>query len=266
MAKDPTREDLPRDDEMVPADDRIIGQALRWSLVALLAIGLVVGLAVLVARRQPEAPPETTIQQSAPEVVQRPAEVPRVLFTDITDQAGIDFVHVNGATGEKLLPETMGSGAAFFDFDNDDDADLLLVNSTSWTHSPAVHPPPTQALYRNDGGGRFENVTRATGLDFSIYGTGVAAGDFDGDGHVDLFLTAVGGNRLLRNSGHRFASMRSHRVGCRPTWSPVRSAMPNGSKRSCARSRADGPVRRKMSRAPSLFLCPTWPRTSRAKC
>ena len=189
---------------MVPADDRVIGKALRWSLIALVIIGMAIGLAVLVARRQPKTPPETAIEQQAPEAVAQPTEVPTVQFTDITATAGIEFVHFNGATGEKLLPEAMGSGAAFFDFDNDDDADLLLVNSTTWPHSPAVQPPPTPALYRNDGDGDFRDISDAVGLDFSIYGTGVAAADFDADGRVDLFLSAVGENRLLRNLGDRY--------------------------------------------------------------
>jgi hypothetical protein len=204
MPSDPTREHLPDDDNGVPADDRVIGTALRWSLVALLAIGVVVGLAVLLARRQPEAPPETTIQRQAPEAIEQPLQVPSVTFTDITVEAGIEFVHFNGATGEKLLPETMGSGAAFLDLDNDDDADLLLVNSTSWPHSTSAAVPATPALYYNDGTGHFRDRTAEVGLDFPIYGTGVAAGDFDADGRVDLFLTAVGENRLLRNVGDWF--------------------------------------------------------------
>ena len=221
MPNEPTRQDLPEDEPMVPADDRVIGRALRWSLAALLLIGLVVGLAVLVARRPSKAAPETTIQQSTPEIVEQPVEVPQVRFTDITDEAGIDFVHFNGATGQKLLPETMGGGAAFFDFDNDNDADLLLVNSTNWPHSPAVNPAPTPALYRNDGIGAFTDITDSVGLDSSIYGTGVAAGDFDADGHIDLFLTAVGENRLLRNSGDRFIDVTAAAgVGGDPTeWS-----------------------------------------------
>ena len=204
MSSDPTREHLPDDENEVPADDRVIGTALRWSLVALLAIGVVVGLAVFLARRQPEAPPETTIQRRAPEAIEQPPQVPGVSFTDITAEAGIEFVHFNGATGEKLLPETMGSGAAFLDLDNDDDADLLLVNSTSWPHSTAAAVSATPALYYNDGTGHFLDRTVEAGLDFPIYGTGVAAGDFDADGRVDLFLTAVGQNRLLRNVGDRF--------------------------------------------------------------
>jgi len=204
MPTEPTRQDQPEDELMVPGDDRVIGRALRWSLVALLAIGVAVGLGILVARHEPEAPPESTILQQAPEVVEQPPQVPIVPFSDITAEAGIGFVHFNGATGEKLLPETMGSGAAFFDFDNDDDADLLLVNATNWPHSTAEGPPPSPALFRNDGTGGFLDISQSVGVDFSIYGTGVAAADFDADGRVDLFLTAVGENRLLRNLGERY--------------------------------------------------------------
>ena len=207
MRPDPEQGHLPDDEAEVPADDRVIGAALRWSLLALLAIGLVVGLVALLVRRQPEAPPETTIQRQAPEAIRQPSQVPSVSFTDITAEAGIDFVHFNGATGEKLLPETMGSGAAFFDLDHDDDVDLLLVNSTTWPHSPPTAVPPTPALYRNDGSGSFRDITVEAGLDLSIYGTGVAVGDFDADGRVDLYLTAVGENRLLRNLGDRFVDV-----------------------------------------------------------
>jgi hypothetical protein len=126
-----------------------------------------------------------------------------VAFVDCTEEAGIDFVHESGATGEKLLPETMGGGAAFFDYDNDGDPDLLLVNSNHWPQGEA-NQPATMALYRNDGSGQFENVTAAAGLNISFYGMGAAVGDYDGDGWNDLFLTAVGTNRLFRNQQGKF--------------------------------------------------------------
>ena len=122
----------------------------------------------------------------------RPPEVkaetlPPVKFVDITTAAGIRFVHANGAFGDKLLPETMGAGVAFLDYDNDGDQDLLFVNSCPWPGHEAK-PAPTQALYRNDGKGHFEDVTKQAGLDRSCYGQGVAVGDYDNDGDPDLYI------------------------------------------------------------------------------
>ena len=139
---------------------------------------------------------------------------PVIPFTDVTAASGIDFVHVNGASADKLLPETMGGGVAFFDYDGDGDADLLFVNSApSRTGEPlpvSAQPPPV-VLYRNDGGWRFTDVTEATGIAAAVGpgfdGVGVAAGDFDGDGRTDLFLTAVGRDRLLANRGERFVDV-----------------------------------------------------------
>ncbi len=131
---------------------------------------------------------------------QQLANVPRVMFTDITQQAGIRFAHTNGAFGEKLLPETMGSGVAFLDYDKDGKPDLLFVNSCYWPGpEDKGAAPPTLALYRNLGGGTFENVTKGSGLAVTLYGMGVTAGDYDNDGWPDLFITAVGGCRLFRN-------------------------------------------------------------------
>jgi hypothetical protein len=135
-----------------------------------------------------------------PEAANKPAAVPSVKFTDITKEAGITFHHFNGALGEKLLPETMGAGAAFLDYDNDGDQDLFFVNSSYWPKHE-INPAPTQALYRNDGKGHFEDVTEAAGLGKTFYGQGVAVGDYDNDGDVDLYVTAVGGGHLFRNDG-----------------------------------------------------------------
>jgi len=128
--------------------------------------------------------------------------IPVTPFKEISSEAGIHFIHVNGAAGEKLLPETMGGGCAFFDFDNDGDQDLLLINSTYWPWSkPQGKPLPTHALYENDGKGNFKDVTAGSGLDISSYGMGVAIGDYDNDGLPDVFISGVGGNRLFHNLG-----------------------------------------------------------------
>src|SRR6266481_208305 len=91
-------------------------------------------------------------------------EIPVAKFTDVTTEAGIHFVHANGAYGDKLLPETMGGGVAFFDFDNDGNQDLLFINSTYWPeHIPPGKQPTPMALYRNDGHGHFTDVTANSG-------------------------------------------------------------------------------------------------------
>jgi hypothetical protein len=123
-----------------------------------------------------------------------------VRFVDVTESAGIQFRHVNGAFGKKFLPETMGSGCAFFDFDSDGDQDILLVNSTTWPgEKPASRS--TSALYRNRGNGTFEDVTVGSGFDRPMYGMGAAIGDYDADGDPDVYLTALGPNVLLSNQG-----------------------------------------------------------------
>lgn len=126
---------------------------------------------------------------------------PEVRFTEITESSGLKFVHVNGAAGEKLLPETMGGGCAFFDFDNDGDQDILLVNSCAWPWATNKGVNATHGLYANDGKGSFRDVTAGSGLDFSSYGMGAAVGDYNGDGRTDVFITGVHDNRLMRNEG-----------------------------------------------------------------
>ena len=119
-----------------------------------------------------------------------------VVFTDVTETAGIRFTHNTGAFGAKYMPETFGSGALWLDVDGDGWQDLLLVNGTAW---PGRGEPETHAaLYRNDGDGTFTDITRGSGLDVPLYGMGGAAADFDNDGHVDVYLTVLGPNRLLK--------------------------------------------------------------------
>src|SRR5690606_5556990 len=132
-------------------------------------------------------------------------EPPTATFRNVTKEAGVDFHHVTGSYGDKLLPETMGGGCAFFDFDNDGDQDLFLVNSTYWPgHKPQDAPTPTMALDRNDGQGYVTDATAEAGLHVSFYGMGVAVGGYDNDGFVDLFVSARGPNRLFRNRGGKF--------------------------------------------------------------
>src|SRR6516165_630392 len=120
--------------------------------------------------------------------------VAQVTFRDITKQAGINFVHNNGAAGKKWLPETMGPGCAFIDYDNDGYPDIVLVNGKDWT-SPGK--PSTLKLYHNNRNGTFTDVTSKAGLAVSMFGMGVAVGDFDNDGFDDIFVSALGQSHLF---------------------------------------------------------------------
>jgi hypothetical protein len=120
-------------------------------------------------------------------------------LTDVTAQAGITFRHNSGAFGAKHLPETMGPGCAFLDYDADGWLDILFVNGCDWPGHKRRRT--TLTLYRNNRNGTFTDVTAAAGLAIEMYGLGVAVGDYDNDGFPDLFITAVGQSRLFRNNG-----------------------------------------------------------------
>jgi hypothetical protein len=136
------------------------------------------------------------------------AAAPPVSFVDVTAQAGIRFVHNSGAFGRKYLPETMGSGVMFLDVDNDGWQDVLLVNSRNWPERPG--PRSLSALYRNNRNGTFTDITPGSGLDVELYGLGGTVGDFDNDGKIDVYLTALGSNRLFKNlGGGKFADVTS---------------------------------------------------------
>lgn len=119
-------------------------------------------------------------------------------FTDITVKAGIRFVHNNGKSGKKWLPETLGSGVAFLDADQDGWPDLLFINSKSWKPGGAKS---LHKLYRNNKNGTFTDITAGSGLDVEMYGMGVAVGDYDNDGRQDVYITALEGDRLFHSEG-----------------------------------------------------------------
>ena len=142
-----------------------------------------------------------------------------VKFRDVTVAAGIGFVHDNGGWGREYMPETMGSGCAFWDYDGDGDADILLINASP-LHEGASDPPSTMALYRNDGHGRFSDVTALAGLQQPLYGMGSAAADYDNDGDSDLYVACLGANRLFRNQGNgRFEDVTAEMGVGDSTWS-----------------------------------------------
>ena len=120
-------------------------------------------------------------------------------FTDVTSEAAIHFRHNSGAFGGKLLPETLGSGCAFLDYDRDGWQDILLINGSDWPGHKKSRS--TLRLYHNNGNGTFTDVTSRAGLDVEMYGMGVAVGDYNNDGFPDILVTCVGQNHLFRNTG-----------------------------------------------------------------
>lgn len=193
-------------------DDAIIGVAFKASVKVMVVVAAVGLLGVLIWQwlqpKEPEwlpaAAPDLTRLLAAPEGLSPPVPA----FTDITEAAGIDAVHVSGAYGDRLLPETMGGGVAIFDYNNNGHQDVLFVNSGHWPFAEDNTPVNTLRLYENDGRGQFHEVTERAGLDgLHVYGMGVAVADYDGDGWVDIFVTAVGGNVLLRNESGRFVDV-----------------------------------------------------------
>jgi hypothetical protein len=127
------------------------------------------------------------------------SHTPSFRLTNVAGSAGLHFQHTSGAYGGKLLPETMGAGCAFIDYDADGWPDILLVNGMDWPGHARRRSTPQ--LYRNNRNGTFTDVTRAAGLDVELYGMGAAIGDFNNDGYPDIFITCVGQNRLFRNTG-----------------------------------------------------------------
>jgi hypothetical protein len=209
-----------------------IRKAARAEARGYLGIVVVVCAAALLGGCKREEPPAAVDSgayakaPSAPEASTRPTRALPV-FVDVTEEAGLDFVHYNGAFGKKWMPETLGSGGGFLDYDGDGHPDILLINSRDWPGRERADFRPTPKLYRNDGTGRFEDVTEEAGLEaISFYGMGFCAADFDGDGQVDLFLTGVRRNYLLHNEDGRFVDITEthlHRdeeaAGEAPDWS-----------------------------------------------
>jgi enediyne biosynthesis protein E4 len=122
-----------------------------------------------------------------------------IRFVDVTQRAGIHFVHHSGATGKRYLPETLGAGCAFVDLDGDGWPDILFINGRDFTNRGQRTFP---ALYRNNRNGTFTDITKGSGLDIEMYGMGVAVADYDNDGLPDIYITALEGDHLFHNQGH----------------------------------------------------------------
>ena len=175
---------------------------MRKTLSLCLRSGLFLAFAVVLttlpafAQQKSAAAPAATKENAASAA--RPSGP--IQFTDITERAGIHFKHNSGAFGKKYLPETMGSGVCFLDYDNDGWQDILLVNSMDWPEHKTGKSYP--ALYHNNHDGTFTDVTREAGLANEVYGMGCAIGDYDNDGYPDIYITAVGSNHLFHNLGN----------------------------------------------------------------
>src|ERR1043165_2865976 len=147
----------------------------------------------------------TPARQPASPAPQSPSPVS---FTDITAQTGITFRHAASPTSQKYLPETMGGGVALFDYDNDGRLDIFFTNGArlqdpmpKGARPDKTDPRFWNRLYHQKPDGTFEDVTERAGLRGEGYSMGVAAGDFDGDGFVDLYVTGLFGSTLYRNRG-----------------------------------------------------------------
>ena len=197
-----------------------------------LALGLLAATGC--GRNKPEA---VIPKAAAPKVVEKAPEMalPKAKFVDITAASGVKFIHQNGFEGEKLLPETMGSGVAVLDFDSDGLADLFFVNGCTWPEAGIATKPPggkpetlpqrtsppnkTQALFRNLGNGKFEDATAKAGLADTFFGQGAAAADVDNDGDPDLLVTGLNTVRLYLNSGGKFTDVsKAHGIAPGKGW------------------------------------------------
>ena len=193
------------------ADDAVIAGALRWSLVVMSAVVLLVALTVGIywLTRPKMVQFQTKLQ--LPEIRDATSiELPRIPMTDIAKAAGVNWQHYHGMEGEKLLPETMGGAVAVLDYDQDGDQDLIFASGDDWPWSKRKSSetrPSTLSLYENNGSASFTLKTRECGLADSFYAMGLATGDYDNDGWCDLFVTAVGKNRLYKNDHGKFVDV-----------------------------------------------------------
>src|SRR6476619_2649343 len=169
-------------------------------------------------KKTPTAGPAAPASETAAAAVASPSPSPTpprpsgaIEYTDVTTEAGIRFKHNSGAFGKKYLPETIGAGAAFLDYDNDGWQDILLVNSMDWPENKKRKSFP--ALYHNNKDGTFTDVTQQAGLGIEMYGLGVAVADYDNDGNDDIYITCVGPNHLFRNlGGGKFTDVTANRT------------------------------------------------------
>ncbi len=198
----PGNPELRRRKKLRPSTSASSARPFGWSGVALAVIVVMVTGGLIYSRRtKPKAPPQVTADHRACHSPHHArAEIPKVKFTDVTGMPGIDFTHFNAASPEKLLPETMGGGVAFFDFDNDGDQDLFFSMACAWPWAQGVsRRRPTSKLYANDGTGKFSDVTQGSGLDAELVSAWAQPSvTLIMTDWVDVFVTCVGANRSLQ--------------------------------------------------------------------
>ena len=180
-----------------------------WISISILVVALVISAALRLGKSSGEsvaadAPTPSSLAAARLARSTRVKVVPANLV-EVAKESGLQWRHVSGATGKKYFPESMGTGVAWIDWDNDLDPDLVFVNATAWPEDSSTGKVGYLAAFENDGRGNFHDVTEKLGLKRSLYGTGLAIGDFDGNGFCDLYVTAYGKNLLFRNvDGRRF--------------------------------------------------------------
>lgn len=180
-------------------NDQVIADFFKKSVQIIVVLMLLIAVIYYFTYRQDKQVQVVEKIYQAPTQLKNQVKPPKTYFSEQATQRGVTFVPNNGATGERMLPETMGSGVAFIDYDNDGDEDLVFANGTNWSWNKKNKAAATQHIYNNDGTGQFKDVTESMGLDKTFYGTGIAVGDVNNDGFDDVFIAAVGKNHLFIN-------------------------------------------------------------------
>ena len=179
-----------------------------WGSVGLMVVALfcAAGWYLYRSAKEPLPSTEPTVSPVAKtrKVRIRRVTPPKAEFVEMATELGVTWTQVNGAFGKKYFPESMGTGVAFVDYDNDGDPDLIFNNGTRWPDGPDDMEAGYIGAFENDGTGRFTDRTKELGLKLSHYGTGIATGDVNGDGYTDLFFAAIGRNRLFLNRNGRY--------------------------------------------------------------
>ncbi len=205
------------------SNDEIVGIAFRWSVAAILFVAMTAGLFYIF---WPKSQNVEVVKPKTTDVIksfeENTATLPNFGWKNVAADSGINYIHFSGATGLRLLPETMGGGVALFDFDNNGTLDVLFVSGTNWPGDENdAATASSLRLFANDGHAKFRDVTAEVGLECQIYGMGCAYGDYDNDGWLDLYVTCVGENRLYRNDQGKFVDVtaQSGVAGMADDWS-----------------------------------------------